>query len=143
MSGAPTAEELAGRWDRGLGSYASLFGIEPEQVFETLSRRSGERMATEAILSAGSGVWDDDALSLRERRMIVIAALTTQGAVERLGNHLEKAFDEGMTLAELDAMMHLLALYAGFPRATIAMNAARRKLVELGHLPESEKPDVP
>lgn len=143
MSGRPTPEELDGRWERGLASYANLFGIDPSEVFATLSHRSGERMATEAILAAGSGVWDDDALSLRERRMIVIAALTTQGAVERLGNHLEKAFDEGLTVPELDAMMHLLALYAGFPRATIAMNAARRKLVELGRLPESEKPDVP
>lgn len=139
----PTPDELAGRWDRGLASYANLFGIEPEQVFQTLSRRSGERMATESILAAGSGVWDDDVLSLRERRMIVISALVAQGAVERLGNHLEKAFDEGLTIRELDAMMHLLALYAGFPRATIAMNAARRRLVELGIVPESERPDVP
>jgi alkylhydroperoxidase/carboxymuconolactone decarboxylase family protein YurZ len=143
VSAGPTAEELAARWDRGLASYANLFGIEPSEVFETLTRRSGERLATEAVLAAGSGVWDDDALSLRERRIIVISALVTQGAVERIGNHLERAFDEGMTLAELDAMMHLLALYAGFPRATIAMNVARRKLVELGRLSESQKPDAP
>ena len=143
MSDAPTPEALAGRWDRGLAAYAKLFGIEPSEVFATLSRRSGRRMATEAVLSAGSGVWDDDALSLRERRIVVIAALTTQGAVERLANHIEQAVAEGLTVAELDAVMHLLALYAGFPRATIAMNAARRTLVSMGVVPESEAPDVP
>jgi 4-carboxymuconolactone decarboxylase len=140
---APTPAELASRWDRGLAAYAHLFGIEPDEVFRTLSLRSGRRMATEAVLAAGSGVWDDDALSLRERRIIVIAALTAQGATERIGNHVEKAFEEGMKVEELDAMMHLLGLYAGFPRATIAMNAARRTLVETGYLAESELPDAP
>jgi 4-carboxymuconolactone decarboxylase len=143
MSEAPSPGELAGRWDRGVASYANLFGIDPSEVFDTLARRSGKRMAREAILGAGSGVWDDDALSLRERRIIVMAALTTQGAVERLGNHVQKAFEEGMTIEELDAIMHLLALYAGFPRATIAMNAARRTLVDRGLLDASERPDVP
>jgi 4-carboxymuconolactone decarboxylase len=143
VSEAPTPQELAGRWDRGLAVYAKLFGIDPADVFPTLSRRSGRRVATEAVLAAGSGVWDDGALSLRERRMIVIAALTAQGAHERLGDHVEKAFDEGLTVDELDAMMHLLGLYAGFPRATIAMNTARRRLVDAGYLPEDETPDAP
>ena len=140
MSGPPSAAEIEERWEKGLAAYSKLFGIVPSEVFATLSRRSGRRMATEAVLSAGSGVWDDDTLTIRERRIAVIAALVTQGAVERLDSHLRRAFEEGLSLADFEALMHLLALYAGFPRATIAMNAARTQLVEMGVLPESEAP---
>jgi alkylhydroperoxidase/carboxymuconolactone decarboxylase family protein YurZ len=125
MSHVPIPEELAGRWDRGLAVYAQLFGIDRSEVFALLSRRSGQRLATEAILAAGSGVWDDNVLSLRERRMIVIAALTAQGAFQRIGDHVHRAFEEGMTLPDLDAIMHLLGLYAGArPAAANTSNAS-------------------
>jgi len=82
-------------------------------------------MADEAINAAG-GAWVDDCLSLRDRSLVVLAALVTQGGVEeRLRLHVRWALDHGVTPEELEAMAALLAVYVGYPRASVAMETIR------------------
>ena len=79
------------RYEKGLDAYASQFGIDRDQVPAWFAERFGERFGTEAINSAG-GAWPEDALSLRDRSLIVIAALATQGGVDsRLPGHVRWA----------------------------------------------------
>lgn len=112
--------DASDRFARGLEAYASQFQIAPEEVFEHLTGIVGERMATEAIIAA-AGAWTDDVLSLRDRSLIVLAALATQGGVEaRMRPHLRWALDHGATVQELEAMFALLAVYIGYPRASVA-----------------------
>jgi alkylhydroperoxidase/carboxymuconolactone decarboxylase family protein YurZ len=66
------------RYERGLEVYASQFQIPPEAVASWFAERVGERFGEEAIRSA-AGAWVDDELSLRDRSLIVVAALITQG----------------------------------------------------------------
>jgi 4-carboxymuconolactone decarboxylase len=88
----------------------------------------GDRMATEAINAAG-GAWVDDCLSLRDRSLIVVASLVTQGGVEqRLRGHLRWALDNGATREELEALISLLAVYTGYPRASTAIQLLRNEL---------------
>jgi 4-carboxymuconolactone decarboxylase len=88
----------------------------------------GGRMAREAINAAG-GAWVDDCLSLRDRSLIVVAALVAQGGVDpRLRGHLRWAVDHGATRDELEALITLLAVYAGYPRASTAMELLRDEL---------------
>ncbi len=88
----------------------------------------GERMAHEAIVAAG-GAWVDDCLSPRDRSLIVIASLVTQGGVEaRLRGHLRWALEHGATGEELEALMTLLAVYTGYPRASTAIELLRDEL---------------
>ena len=116
------------RWSRGLAAYASQFQLEPEQVFDHMSELLGERMATEAI-NAGAGAWTDDVLSLRDRSLIVLAALIAQGGVEkRMVPHVRWAIEHGATPAELDAVAALLAVYVGFPKASLAAELIRNVL---------------
>jgi 4-carboxymuconolactone decarboxylase len=85
-------------------------------------------MAREAINAAG-GAWVDDCLSLRDRSLIVVAALVAQGGVDpRLRGHLRWAVDHGATHDELEALITLLAVYAGYPRASTAMELLRDEL---------------
>ncbi len=64
----------------------------------------------------------DDCLSLRDRSLVVLAALMTQGGVEeRLRGHTRWALDHGVTPEELEATATLLAVYIGYPRASVAM----------------------
>jgi 4-carboxymuconolactone decarboxylase len=122
----PSAEE---RWSRGLAAYASQFGIAEDEVLERFSEMVGERMAREAINAAGGGAWVADSLSLRDRSLIVVAALATQGGVEaRLRGHLRWALENGATREELEAMLALLAIYVGYPRASVAMEVLRDEL---------------
>jgi alkylhydroperoxidase/carboxymuconolactone decarboxylase family protein YurZ len=91
----------------------------------------GERVAEEAILTAGAA-WVDDCLSLRDRSLLVVAALVAQGGVEaRLRPHVRWAIEHGATPEELEALCALLAVYAGFPRASIGAQIVQEELARL------------
>jgi alkylhydroperoxidase/carboxymuconolactone decarboxylase family protein YurZ len=108
----------AARYQRGLQAYSSQFHIPPDQVPAWFADAVGDRFGEEAIQSAANA-WTDDELSLRDRSLIVIAALIAQGDLEaQLRMHTRWALDHGATPAELDALATLLAIYTGFARAS-------------------------
>jgi alkylhydroperoxidase/carboxymuconolactone decarboxylase family protein YurZ len=118
------------RVSRGRAAYASQFRLPEGEAVEELMRLVGERMANEAINAAG-GAWVEDCLSLRDRSLVVLTALVTQGGVEeRLRTHVRWALDHGVTPEELEAMGALLAVYVGYPRASTAMEVIRTVVAE-------------
>jgi 4-carboxymuconolactone decarboxylase len=118
------------RWQAGLAAYASQFRISEDEVYEYMQSRFGERLATEAVLAAGSA-WTDDCLSLRDRSLVVVTTLATQNGVEaRLRAHVRWALDHGVTQEELEALAALLAVYAGYPRASTAIELFREVIAE-------------
>ena len=121
----PVSDE---RYERGLDAYASQFGISPEEVPAWFAERFGERFGGEAI-NAAAGAWTEDSLSLRDRSLIVVAALIAQGGVEdRLRSHVRWAVEHGSNREELEALVTLLAVYAGYPRASVGMEVVREEL---------------
>ena len=117
-----------GRYDRGLDAYADQFGVPREEVERWFDDRFGRRFRDEAINAAG-GAWADDELSLRDRSLIVIAALIAQGGVDaRLRSHVRWAIKHGATAAEIEALVSLLAVYVGYPRASVGMEVVREEL---------------
>jgi len=121
----PVSDE---RYERGLDAYASQFGISPEEVPAWFAERFGERFGGEAI-NAAAGAWTEDSLSLRDRSLIVVAALIAQGGVEdRLRSHVRWAVEHGSNREELEALVTLLAVYAGYPRASAGMEVVREEL---------------
>jgi len=121
------------RRQRGIAVYASQFGVSEAEAERQFATRFGQRLAEEAFNASGGSAWDDDALSLRDRSLIVVAVLAAQGGVEsRLRPHVRWAVEHGATAAELDATICLLANYAGFPRASVAMEVVREELARIG-----------
>lgn len=122
------------RYERGLDAYASQFGITREDVPAWFEERFGKRFGDEAISTAG-GAWPtDDVLTLRDRSLIVVAALIAQGGVdERLRSHVRWAIEHGSSREELEALVTLLAVYCGFPRASTGMEVVRDELDRLGN----------
>jgi 4-carboxymuconolactone decarboxylase len=119
------------RLERGLAAYASQLGVRSDEVEGWFAERMGERFGEEAIIAA-AGAWVDDCLSLRDRSLVVVAALVTQGAVDdRLRGHVRWAIDHGSSREELEALVTLLAVYVGFPRASVAMEIVRDELAAL------------
>jgi 4-carboxymuconolactone decarboxylase len=117
------------RWSRGIAAYASQLGMPEEEVLRHLSSRFGERLATEAVLAAG-GAWElNSPLSLRDRSLAVLTALAAQGGVEeRLRPHVRWAVEHGATRAEIEGLLAFLAVYIGYPRASVAIDIARQEL---------------
>jgi 4-carboxymuconolactone decarboxylase len=123
---------MGDRYERGLDAYASQLGLPREQVRAWFAERFGERFAEEAVNAAG-GAWANDALSLRDRSLVVVAALIAQGGVEeRLRGHVRWAVQHGCTREELEALATLLAVYVGYPRASVGLEVVRAALDELG-----------
>ena len=115
---------------RGRAAFASQFRLTEDEAVAELERMVGKRMAAEAI-NAAAGAWVDDCLSLRDRSLVVLAALVAVGGLEaRLRTHVRWALDHGVTAEELDAMGALLAVYVGFGRASVAMEAIRMVVAE-------------
>jgi len=122
---------VSDRYERGLKAYASQFGIDEAEVAAWFAEHHGARFGEEAINAAG-GAWNDDELSLRDRSIVVVAALIVQGGVDdRLRGHIRWAVEHGVTAAELDAIVTLLAVYVGYPRASIANEILRDELAGL------------
>ena len=119
------------RYERGLDAYAGQFQIAREDVAGWFAEHVGERFGEESIHSAAHA-WDDDELSLRDRSLVVIAALITQGDTEpQLRSHTRWALDHGSTREELEALATLLGIYAGFPRASRGLMVIREELEKL------------
>jgi 4-carboxymuconolactone decarboxylase len=127
-----TGDSDSARRARGLKSYASQFGIDESEVAAHLGGLIGDRMAGEAISSAGGGAWEEGTLTLRERSMIVLASLITQGGADaRLRGHVRWAVEHGVTAEQIEELATLLTIYAGFPRASTAMELIRAELADL------------
>ena len=122
------------RRERGIAVYASQFGISNAEAERIFTERYGERMAEEAFNAQGGSTWEADALSLRDRSLIVLATLITQGSVEsRLRQHVGWALEHGATTEELEALASLLAVYTGYPRASVGMEIIRDVLTNVNH----------
>jgi len=119
------------RYERGLDAYSSQLGIERDAVPGWFTERFGARFAEEAINAAG-GAWHGEGLSQRERSLVVVAALITQGGVEaRLRGHIRWAVEHGCSGEELEAVATLLAVYAGYPKASVGLELIREELARL------------
>jgi 4-carboxymuconolactone decarboxylase len=122
---------MSDRYERGLKAYASQFGIDESEVGAWFAEHHGERFGEEAINAAG-GAWSGDDLSLRDRSIVVVAALIAQGGLEeRLRGHVRWAVEHGVTAAELEAIVTLLAVYVGYPKASVANEIVRDELSRL------------
>lgn len=62
-------------------------------------------------------VWLRNDLAARDRSLITISALITQGNVEQLPVHVRKGMANGLTRTEIGEIITQLAFYAGWPSA--------------------------
>lgn len=116
------------RLEQGQAEFATQFGIAESRLESHLEEMLGPRMAREA-LRANADAWADHELSLRDRSLVVVASLVTQGGVDaKLRTHLRWALDHGCTVAELESLVTVLAVYVGYPRAASAMELLRDEL---------------
>ena len=71
-------------------------------------------------------VWArEDQLSPRDRSLITIAALMTNGDYEQLKYHLQQGKDNGITKDEIVETVTQLAFYVGWPKAWTVLKMAK------------------
>lgn len=70
-------------------------------------------------------IWRRPELAPRDRSLITVAALITNGSTDQLRAHLGIAKTNGLTETELKEVIIHLAFYAGWPRAMSAITIAK------------------
>jgi len=109
---------------RVLGRMIGAPDLAPEAGLGMLERTAGDVGVT-AYRWAFGEIWSREALSPRDRSIVVIAILTTMGATRELGFHAPAGERNGLDRPEIAEVVHHLALYAGIPRAVEAIEAIR------------------
>jgi 4-carboxymuconolactone decarboxylase len=71
-------------------------------------------------------VWENTALSPRDRSLVTITSLISLYRVNEMPFHLKRALENGITKEEIIGTITHLAFYAGWPPAMTALQIARR-----------------
>jgi 4-carboxymuconolactone decarboxylase len=81
------------------------------------------------VVSLFGGTYQRGVLTLRERQVATLAALTTLGSVEpQLVGHVRTALRLGLTAQEVAEVVVHLAPYVGTPRALAALRSVQEAL---------------
>ncbi|MET8982631.1 carboxymuconolactone decarboxylase family protein [Streptomyces sp. NPDC004539] len=92
-------------------------------------------------------LWNDDSLSRRDRGLITIAVLISNGQTQELGHYTDRALDDGLSAAEISETVTHLAFYTGWQNAKAAVPviakvfAAHR--IDADQLPERDPELLP
>lgn len=71
-------------------------------------------------------VWAQPDLAARDRSLITVSALMAQGLFPQLAAHMAIAKTNGVTRAEMVALVTHLAFYAGWPKAWSAFDLIKQ-----------------
>src|SRR5271166_6634331 len=76
---------------------------------------------TDAVLFGE--IWKHPRLAARDRSIVTVAALITNGDAGQLGAHVLRALDNGVTPREVSEIITHLAFYSGWPKAVTSVSS--------------------
>jgi 4-carboxymuconolactone decarboxylase len=77
-------------------------------------------------------VWENPALSPRDRSLVTITSLISLYRINELPFHTKKALENGVTKHQIIETITHLAFYAGWPPAMTALQIVRKVFEETG-----------
>jgi 4-carboxymuconolactone decarboxylase len=118
------------RFQRGWAKLMEVDGSAGENVMKSLIDVAPD-LGQYIVKFAFGDIYSREGLSLKQRQLITIASLTTQGGCEpQLHVHIHAAPNVGLSASEVvEAIMHCVP-YTGFPRVLNAMFAAKQVFKE-------------
>jgi len=78
--------------------------------------------------------WGDDAIDAKTRSMMNLAMIGALGKMHEWELHCRGAIGNGVSVAEIRAIIHVVGIYCGVPQALECFRAARKVLDEQGLL---------
>jgi 4-carboxymuconolactone decarboxylase len=114
------------RYERGWEKLMEVDGEGGRRVIESLKHIAPD-IGKYVIEFAFGDIYSREVLDLRQRQLITIASLTTQGGCEpQLNVHINAALNVGLTPNEvIEAITHCIP-YTGFPRVLNAIMVAKQ-----------------
>ena len=117
-------------YERGLQRLKEVDDIAGEKVIDSLADISPD--LGRYVIEFGFGeIYSRPGLSLQQRELATVAALTAMGTAQpQLKVHLAAALNVGLSRHEITETILQMALYAGFPAALNGMFAAQEVFAE-------------
>lgn len=113
---------MSERYRRGIDIAEQLAADKIEHFVKSGVAEVAPDFARMVIEFAFGDLYSRDALDLRSRELIAIAALAVSGSAgPQLRVHVESAASVGITKEEIVEVLMQIALYAGFPAALNAL----------------------
>ena len=78
--------------------------------------------------------WGDETIDAKTRSMMNLAMLGALGKMHEWEIHCNGAINNGVSLAEIRAIVHVVGIYCGVPQALECFRVARKVLTERGML---------
>ncbi|TPW32202.1 carboxymuconolactone decarboxylase family protein [Martelella alba] len=120
-----TTSEQESRLERGRRALAAIDGSAGEAVVNGLADIAPD-FATYLLEFPFGDIYSRPGLSLRDREIATVAALTAMGtAAPQLKVHIQAALNVGIAREEIVEILMQMAVYAGFPAALNGLNVAR------------------
>lgn len=118
------------RYQQGIETLEKLTGDASQAVVKNIESFSPE--FGKMMIEFGFGeIYGRKAFSLKEQEIITLTSLISQGAGERqLMFHYKAALHVGMTKDEIIEIIIHCAAYAGFPKASFAMEVLQQVIGE-------------
>jgi len=122
------------KWQAGHDLMVSMMGPQFAAGVEGAAKAGnfGSDIARMAIEFAFGDVWARPGLERKQRSIVVISSLITQGRTAELKNHLRFGLNNGLTALELQEILIQALPYVGFPAIAEAMTATIEVLRERG-----------
>ncbi|SFJ34728.1 carboxymuconolactone decarboxylase family protein [Brevibacillus centrosporus] len=118
------------RYQRGWEKLMEIDGEGGEKVIESLQDIAPD-LGRYIVEFAFGDIYSRDGLDLKQRQLVTLASLTTQGGCEpQLQVHINAALNVGLSPQEIvEAITHCIP-YTGFPRVLNAIFVAKRVFQE-------------
>lgn len=78
--------------------------------------------------------WGDDTIEPKTRSMMNLSMIAALGKMEEWELHLKGAINNGVSVEEIRAIIHAIAIYCGVPQGVECFRIARTVLTEQGLL---------
>ncbi len=119
------------RFEAGVAKRKAVLGA--EYVDKALAQaddfsRPFQEMMTEFCWGFG---WGDETLDPKTRSMLNLTMIAALNRMHEWELHLRGAIKNGVTRAELRAVLHQIAIYAGIPAGVECFRIAKRVLAEV------------
>jgi 3-oxoadipate enol-lactonase / 4-carboxymuconolactone decarboxylase len=124
----PAARTGGATFEEGLANRKSVLGVDYVQA--SLAKAGPFAMPFQDFITrmAWGEVWGDPALPRKTRSMLVLTTCVALHREEEFKLHLRPALKNGVTLAELRALLIQAAVYAGVPAANAGFRWVREVL---------------
>lgn len=118
------------RYERGWQKLMEIDGEGGERVIESLLDIAPD-LGRYVIEFAFGDIYSREGIDLKQRQLVTIASLTTQGGCEpQLNVHINAALNVGLKPKEIvESIMHCVP-YTGFPRVLNAIFTAKKVFQE-------------